>query len=384
MARNDDLGTLERLRLDVEGQVTFDRRTGTTGERRSAEWIAGQLTQIGADDARVSTFRTQASWVHTHLVHGVIALIAGLFRGSLARSAGVLTAISYELEVSGRNTWLRRMLRSRTGYSATARIPAARTASRTLVLVAHHDTAHTGLVWHPRFVALSRGLARRTGRALPSHLTPLLAMLLTISPVRRVRRAGQALLGTSALLMVQSKRSSTTPGANDNASGVAAVLELARRLRRAPLNNTEVLLVFPGGEEAGNYGMKAWLKKHAPALDPATTLVVNLDAVGSTGTLAVARRESLSGFLRTRDIELALQAARSEDVAIETVALPNATDAVAIRQANFPTISLASIEDGWISNLHRCSDTLDNLDLSTVEATVRVTNRIAHDWDRCA
>lgn len=42
-----------------------------------------------------------------------------------------------------------------------------------------------------------------------------------------------------------------SPGANDNASGVAVVLELARRLARDRLRQTEVWLAFTDGEEVG-------------------------------------------------------------------------------------------------------------------------------------
>lgn len=51
-----------RMRRDVEQLACFDRRTGTPGERRSAEWIAGRLRDdIGAADTTTTWFRTQSS-----------------------------------------------------------------------------------------------------------------------------------------------------------------------------------------------------------------------------------------------------------------------------------------------------------------------------------
>src|SRR5262249_39976945 len=161
---------------------------------------------------------------------------------------------------------------------------------RTLVLVAHHDAAHNGVVWQPRTVALNRMLSNRTGETMPTHAPILAAIAARTLPVRSVRIAAQCVLALAPLAMIQSARSYTTPGANDNATGVASVLEVAGRLRAAQLAETDVLLVFPGGEEVGNTGMRAWVRSIRRRLDPDKTLVINLDSVGSGGYLVVARR----------------------------------------------------------------------------------------------
>jgi hypothetical protein len=370
----------QRLRSDVEALVALDRRAGSDGERRSAEWIAEALRDIGAQDVAMSGFRTQSSWVPAHVAHLLLGVVAGLIPGLGARLAAAAITASYELDVSGRNHWLRRLLPAGHGVSVTARLAPAGPTRRTVVLVAHHDAAHTGIVWGQAAVAPSRFLARHTGQALPSH-GPVLAALATMAvPSRAARRVAGAMLGITGLLMAESMRSPTTPGANDNATGVAAVLELARHLVTHPLPDTEILLVFPGGEEVGNTGMRAWLRQSGTGLDRDRTLVVNLDAVGSHGHLAVARRESLTGRLRAQDVDLALRLAEREHIPLEVVAIPNATDAVAARHAGFRTISLLSSEDGWISNLHRESDTVEAVDWSTVRDAVRLTRRITAFW----
>ena len=45
------------------------------------------------------------------------------------------------------------------------------------------------------------------------------------------------------------------PGANDNASGVAAVLDVARALAAEPLDHVEVHVGLVGCEESGMGGM---------------------------------------------------------------------------------------------------------------------------------
>lgn len=67
-------------------------------------------------------------------------------------------------------------------------------------------------------------------------------------------------------------------GADDNASGVAAVLALARELRRRPLSHSVIVALFDG-EEAGLLGAKAFLAER-PVAREAIALEVNLDMVG--------------------------------------------------------------------------------------------------------
>lgn len=378
---NDEIG--RRLRRDVEQLTSHDRRTGTPGERRSAEWIARRLRDdIGATDVMITRFRTQSSWAPAQLAYLLAAMVAGALPGRLGRLLGAAITASYELDVSGRNQWIRRLLPAGRGTSVTAHIPATGKGNRTLVLVAHHDAAHNGVVWHPRTVALNRMWSRRTGETMPTHFPALIAVAATALPLRWARIAAQFVIGIAGLASIQSMRSYTTPGANDNASGVATVLEVANRLRERPLPDTDVLLVFPGGEEVGNAGMRAWIKGYGRRLDPARTLVINLDSLGSGGYLVAARREGLTGRLAPADVELATNVASSAGIDLHVVSFPNTCDTSIARYEGMHAISLLSYDDGWIRNLHLKSDTVDQIGWNTVRDAVTLTERLAWAWAR--
>jgi hypothetical protein len=68
-------------------------------------------------------------------------------------------------------------------------------------------------------------------------------------------------------------------GADDNASGVAAVLELAKILKQPEFINNNYLLITFSGEELGLYGSK-WFVEHSPV--PLTTInyMLNFDMIG--------------------------------------------------------------------------------------------------------
>ena len=67
-------------------------------------------------------------------------------------------------------------------------------------------------------------------------------------------------------------------GADDNASGTAAVLDLARRLFRDPLpaGSRPIMLVLFDGEEGGLFGSQAFAQQHRRRI----AAMINLDMVG--------------------------------------------------------------------------------------------------------
>ncbi len=85
-------------------------------------------------------------------------------------------------------------------------------------------------------------------------------------------------------------------GADDNASGVAAVLELARLLKAAPLSR-DVYFVLFAGEETGDLGSAHFVKAH-PALLKGAPAMLNLDMVGRMrgNALTVLGVESAEGW----------------------------------------------------------------------------------------
>jgi hypothetical protein len=156
--------------------------------------------------------------------------------------------------------WLGRLAAIRTSANVVGRIaPASGAASQTLILCAHHDTQRPGMLFRQR--------VQRTMLAWERHpeehgtspfLLPWLAML-TQCALLGVMAAGcscmppAALLGPLAvhlvtlLVLVQwTGCRGWVMGANDNATGVAVMLEAGTEIVRQPLRHCEVLLLSSG------------------------------------------------------------------------------------------------------------------------------------------
>jgi Zn-dependent M28 family amino/carboxypeptidase len=181
---------------------------------------------------------------------------------------------------------------------------------------------------------------------------------------------GRGLLGLWLLLSIEQATNHTVPGANDNASGVAAVLALVERWARDPLPGVEVLAVTPGCEESGMEGMRAFLASHP--LDPARTLVACLDTLGCGRPIVLEAEHAL---LRHRydEADLALVPPH-----VERWTIGGWTDAIQARFAGIPTVSLLSIgPKGLFTHYHRPDDTPDNVDWASVEACLDVAVSVA-------
>jgi hypothetical protein len=68
-------------------------------------------------------------------------------------------------------------------------------------------------------------------------------------------------------------------GADDNASGIAVMMETARRLRGKDLD-LRIDFVSFAAEERGLFGSRKWVNKHINDIDKERTYVLNLDCVG--------------------------------------------------------------------------------------------------------
>jgi hypothetical protein len=98
------------------------------------------------------------------------------------------------------------------------------------------------------------------------------------------------------------KTNARAPGANDNASGVAAVLELARVLSKVGLKNNIQFVLF-SGEEQGQWGSTAYVK-HLQTNSTKLGLVMNLDMIGypTLGLSNVIIEYDLGNKVTTNDV----------------------------------------------------------------------------------
>ncbi len=97
------------------------------------------------------------------------------------------------------------------------------------------------------------------------------------------------IIGGSLLIMIivilENKKLDESIGSIDNASGIAILLELAKLIKKNPLEKTDVIFIWCGAEEMGYMGSKQYCLKHFEELnhdyDLDKSYNINIDMVGT-------------------------------------------------------------------------------------------------------
>jgi Peptidase family M28 len=148
------------------------------------------------------------------------------------------------------------------------------------------------------------------------------------------------------------------PGANDDASGVATILETMRALRTGPPLQNDVIVLLTDGEEIDLLGARAFVHEHPWAKD--VGLVLNFEARGTNGPEIMFETSLNNGWLIGEFVKAAPHpVANSLSYDIYKI-LPNDTDLSVFKQAGIPGLNFAHI--GGVSKYHSQRDDIASVD----------------------
>jgi len=377
------------LRSAIEHLAALERPPCSDGERQAAEWIAARFRGHGLD-ARIEEEQVHGTFFKPLGMLAGIAALGGLaaLRGRrlVGTLAGGFAAASMWEDLSGgRRRWFRRRLRQEPTWNVVAEAGDPE-AEATVVLLAHHDAARTSFLFDqsgPRFVVTRMPwLIERLDRWPPVMALvvggPLLVAAGAVARSRRAIGTGTVLAAGTAAVMADMARQEVVPGANDNLTAVATLLELARMLSESPVEGVRVLLVSTGAEEANQEGIIAFAERHFDSLPVDRTAFLCLETLGSPELLLIEGE----GFLRMRDYpedfkQLMVEAAEDENVPLRRgLRLTFATDGLIPLRAGYPTAAIGSLNEYLVpSNYHWPTDTPDRLEYDTVASAVRLAYR---------
>lgn len=380
---------------DVESLIrrlaAIDRRSASAGELQAAQLIAERLRECGLT-AAIEEERAHGGYWWPLALPNLAAGAAGLWlsrrpqsraRRLAAALVGATAAAAVADDVGGKGLRFRRaVLPHRPTWNVVAE-GGDDDAARTVVLIAHHDAAHSGLVFHPAlprlFAERFPKLHARSSQSVPIMygvwLGPALTAAGGLLGSRRVRSLGLAFAAGAAAAMLDIARAQVVPGANDNLSAVAVLLAVAQSLQEDPPEGVRVILVSTGSEESFMEGMHGFARRHFGRLDPATAELVCVECVGGP-TLTLVEAE---GMLRMRAYPSAAKealaaAARRAGVhvtrGLRTVA---ATDALVALRRGYQVATLASVDaTKFPANYHWPTDTPENLIWETIDSATAV------------
>jgi acetylornithine deacetylase/succinyl-diaminopimelate desuccinylase-like protein len=374
----------ERALLDQEGlreRVTRlagipNRGSATPAEREAAEYVAADLREAGAREVTLETAQVNGTYWWPVGIPTAAATLAGLRGGKLGALVAALAAASNVDDIRYGPRLLRRLLPKRETTNVIAEL--GDPDGRNIVLVtAHHDSAHSGLVFHPD---LARWYPRhfreqweKTDYSPPTMWAavagPALVALGSALGIKALRRIGTLISAGNTAAMADIASRKVVPGANDNATAVAVLMSLARWLADDPPPDTRVVLLSTGSEESNQEGMIEFAKRHFGELPRDRTKVICLDTVGSP-KLVILRGEGMLGVKEYSAEMHSLLTSSADELGIEAfpdIRFRNATDGIIALNAGYEAIMIGSADEYRIgTNYHWPTDTADRIDYGTV------------------
>ena len=268
--------------------LAYSRSTNSTGDTKACIYIENQLKSVGIDSKYEffsfdTPFRILMRLIYiitlTYLVYLRLLLIIAFYFG-----------VKY-LFATTRNFSLTRKEDSK---NLIAPIPAINNGKKKPVAIisAHYDSFSANIPY--KFQNVAFFLFRII--IFPYFIITLSFAIIILAepsiPFIREIDLNQLIITSSLfefgvvliifLLIYDTQKSK---GSVDNASGVAVLIEVAKLIKMLPIENYDVIILFPGTEEWGLIGSKRYVKRNmkylAEKYDLDHSFNINIDMVGS-------------------------------------------------------------------------------------------------------
>lgn len=258
---------------------------------------------------------------------------------------------------------------------------------RRIFVAGHTDSAPE---WTYTYRLGSHGVVMVAGYAVLGLLyntaTSLVSMFGSRDAAKNMTKGLLAFLPAYAALYFFTNPKLHVPGASDDLSGTEIALSVMKFLDDNDIRfeNTEVVTLLPGGEEAGLRGAKAFFKAHPEyAEDGVETMYAGFDTVRDADFMAIYKGD-MSGVVKN-DIRCCnlLQAAAKDagcDVPIGTIPL-GSTDAAAASQAGVPATCFVAMDPAPARYYHTRLDTPDNVVPETVQKGLEIALNTVFRFD---
>lgn len=294
----------DRLAALLQDLVALGPRpTGSTGEAAAARWTGDRLREAGltvdVQPFAVSRWpRRLATRVLPAVMAALLVVCGWLVHDDPWQALGLLAAASAAFlllgEGGGRFAALFDLGARVTSANVVGRVPASREGRPVLLLSAHLDS---------RTQLLPLGL-RIAGAIVALLGTATLAIVAAVQICGAIPAGGAlprvvaavAAAGLAAIALDPPMPPS--PGALDDGAAVALLVELARELRDRAGGKVGLVFLATGAEELGMAGALRFVQRSGSSLNPARTLVVNLDILGRGGAILPAGRPGRAGGAR--------------------------------------------------------------------------------------
>jgi len=326
------------------------RAANTDNERVAAEYIRDRLREYAPDAALDDFYSPDNPWYlfASYYAEFTVVSVLAIWWPRVALCYGAVVFLAYLAEFMGYRVMGRFVPQFET-QNVVARFLAPR-PERQLVVMAHYDSGTVGPLAH-----------RPDAHRLRTTQLAVVACMVVVIFTCALQAVGAfdedllwyntaarwtaavGLLGAAAMLAYAEGRSEYSRGANDNASGVAALLRLAQRFAERPIESADVYLVATGSNQTWMNGARHFVKMQA--LDRHTAYFLNLDGVGA-GDLRYTTAEGMLHMAPCDDEMIRAARAEASSFQAEPCRLRTAcSDALIPLARGYKTIEITAVDE---------------------------------------
>lgn len=231
-------------------------------------------------------------------------------------------------------------------------------------------------------LGIEPGRRSRKAVTLSTPIEPVTLQTANVSGILPGREGGKVLvvgahmdhLGSGTSTSLAPGVEAVHNGADDNASGVAVILEIARVLGALPPDERPFTLVFVafGAEEMGLLGSKHYVETLDKKLRGRMVAMLNFDMVGRLGAeqgLVIAGMGTSSVWPKLVDLARGDQEVRASDDGY------GASDQTSFYEAGLPVLHFFT---GTHSDYHKPSDDIDKINFAGAARIASIATRVVH------
>jgi len=384
------------------------RECGKEAERKAQQMMAKELEdcceRVEFEDFKVAP-RAFMGWVRLTISLGLVSVLAynlGQAWLSVALLAFGLSAMVFEFLLYKK--YLDPFFRQRTSCNVIGVRAPKGEVKRRIIFCGHADSAPE---W--RFTYYGHKLFGTTKLLIVMIVVSVVSVLFILGIAIAAIAAGYAAQGIAdlaargsafntlgyvqiglcaplLLTMLFHNNNRFVEGANDNLTGCYTSMAVAKLLGASDtrLENTELIVLNSGGEEAGLRGAKAFCKAHAEEFKDVETVFIALDTMTEFDFMAIYYTDLTSTIKHDPAVCAMLrQGAKNAGYDVPYAILPfGASDAAAAKQAGIRSAAFAAMDQAPPPYYHTRLDTVDLLDPKTMEACLKIVMETAWQFDQ--
>ncbi len=360
------------------------RSPGSPGETRCQEYLAGELRSFGLEPLVEPFPVAQKAFMAMPAVCGGITLFSLPFYWFFPPAAALLALLAtavFVLELFFYKHVLSPFFPKHTSHNVSAAVAPSGPVRRRVILCGHADAAYEWVYQH----AFTRYFL------LVNAVIILSFFYLTVTSILHALFAGghqglwfyvgltQLFAGIGPLLaLFYTRFSVVSPGAGDNLSGSLLTVAMARHFNSSEnrLENTELVTLVTGSEEAGLCGAREYVRRHQGEWRDVETVTIALDTIVELEHLAVYNRDR-NGMVRHDPALCALLKETGKALGLD---LPYASvtvgssDGTAFSEAGHRAAMLAAMDPAPAHYYHNRRDSWEMLDERCLETTCQLVS----------